>query len=307
MAQNIQFDRFQPGQHPECQTSEALLADAVDQVLSPADQAWFEAHIAACEHCSALFADAQRGAAWLEMLKLPRPEPSANLLHNIFAQTSDFFAQGNDFDAMETPATEYIPLATPAPSEIPQHQPYLAPLLPFRARPQISLVPFPSFTRFAFEPRLAMTAAMAFFSIALTLNLTGVRLDQVHLANLKPSSLKRTFYEAKGDAARHYDGLRVVHVLESRVDDLKSAGVGIDFNATDDREDRSSPEIGRPRSDRRKDQSTPPQSHGSGQPQAQNQSSPRQSTPLDRGGALLSVNSILNNAFALSAQKRGRV
>ena len=37
--------------------------------------------------------------------------------------------------------------------------------------------------RFA-EPRLLMTAAMAFFSIALTLNLTGVRLTDLRLCRI---------------------------------------------------------------------------------------------------------------------------
>jgi hypothetical protein len=66
-----------------------------------------------------------------------------------------------------------------------------------------------------------MTAAMAFFSIALTLNLMGVRLDQLHAANLKPSNLKRSYYEANASAVRYYDNLRVVRVVEARVDDLR--------------------------------------------------------------------------------------
>jgi hypothetical protein len=72
------------------------------------------------------------------------------------------------------------------------------------------------------QPRLYMTAAMAFFSIALTLNLTGVRLDQLKASNLNPSNVRKSYYEASADAVRYYDNLRVVHVMESRVDDLRN-------------------------------------------------------------------------------------
>jgi hypothetical protein len=71
------------------------------------------------------------------------------------------------------------------------------------------------------QPRLAMTAAMAFFSIALTLNLTGVRLSELRPSDLKPSSIRRGFYEANAHVVRYYDNLRVVYELESRVRDLQ--------------------------------------------------------------------------------------
>jgi hypothetical protein len=71
------------------------------------------------------------------------------------------------------------------------------------------------------QPRLAMTAAMAFFSIALTMNLTGVRLSQLRASDLKPSSILRSCYEAKAKVVRYSDNLRVVYELESRVRDLQ--------------------------------------------------------------------------------------
>jgi len=64
---------------------------------------------------------------------------------------------------------------------------------------------------------------MAFFSIALTLDLTGVRLQDLRASDLRPSSLKRDFYSGKARVAQYYDGLRVVYELESRVHDLQSA------------------------------------------------------------------------------------
>jgi hypothetical protein len=71
------------------------------------------------------------------------------------------------------------------------------------------------------QPRLAMTAAMAFFSIALTLNLTGVRITDLRASDFKPSSLMRSAYEAKAKVVRYSDNLRVVYELESRVRDLQ--------------------------------------------------------------------------------------
>lgn len=227
MANPTQFEPFEPQSHPACASCESMLTDALDGMLSPADQAWFDAHIAVCEHCSEMFGDAQRGAAWLQMLKAPRPEPSSQLLEKILAQTSDGM---NPLERGEAVVPGGASVAHSTPPEMPV-QPWRAPVVPFRPRTSTSPRWLPSFHNPSFDPRLAMTAAMAFFSIALTLNLTGVRLDQINVADLNPSTLKRSFYEAEGDAARRYDSLRVVHVLESRVEDLKAAGVDINLNS----------------------------------------------------------------------------
>jgi hypothetical protein len=71
------------------------------------------------------------------------------------------------------------------------------------------------------QPRLAMTAAMAFFSIALTLNLTGIRITNLRASDFTPSSIKRTFYDTNARVVRSIDNLRVVYELESRVRDLQ--------------------------------------------------------------------------------------
>ena len=78
--------------------------------------------------------------------------------------------------------------------------------------------------RFA-EPRLLMTAAMAFFSIALTLNLTGVRLSRIRVSDLKPVSVKmyveRQFTTASTPIVRYYDHLRFVYEVQSRMRELR--------------------------------------------------------------------------------------
>ena len=80
----------------------------------------------------------------------------------------------------------------------------------------------------AVQPRLMMTAAMAFFSIALTLNLAGVRLTSLHLADLRPkavrSYMERQLTMASVPIVRYYDHLRFVYEVESRVRALRGAG-----------------------------------------------------------------------------------
>ncbi len=52
-----------------------------------------------------------------------------------------------------------------------------------------------------------MTAAMAFFSIALTLNITGVRVRDLSLNGLRPSNIQRSFSQANVRAIQFYDNL----------------------------------------------------------------------------------------------------
>lgn len=218
MANTIEFEGFEPQQRPECAVCEAMLADAVDGLLSAEDQAWLDRHVAGCVDCSNSMADAQRGAAWLEILKNPRPEPSAMLLDRILAQTS-----GRSPAGQELSYTEQVEVMHPG--VLPFVTPVIVPtmgsnVLQFRSRMQQR---FSRAGRMMAEPRLAMTAAMAFFSIALTMNLAGVQLNQLHASDLKPANLERNYYEAKAQAVRSYESLRVVHVVESRVDDLRDS------------------------------------------------------------------------------------
>jgi Putative zinc-finger len=210
-----------------CARCEAMLADALDGTLSAADQAAFDLHMIGCESCSAMLADAQRGAAWMEMLKSPRPEPPPALLERILAQTSGLAAAEAKSHIVLGP-TDFI--RQPQPNTI-LGRPTLAPtsypavfgpakVLPFRTR-IASAFNLRSIGQTLLQPRLAMTAAMAFFSIALTLNLTGVRISDFRISDLKPSNIMRSAYQAKARVVRYGDNLRVVYELESRVRDLQ--------------------------------------------------------------------------------------
>jgi hypothetical protein len=81
--------------------------------------------------------------------------------------------------------------------------------------------------RTMWDTRMMMTAAMAFFSIALTLNLAGVRLTHLRLSDLTPASLEMNlthqFYGAKSSVVRYYDNLRLVYEVESKMRDLRRA------------------------------------------------------------------------------------
>lgn len=193
----------------DCLACEAMLIDALDGALAAEDQTAFDAHIATCTTCSAMLADAQRGAAWLSMLKSPRPEPPTDMVARILAQTSG--AQ-----AAEAAAFGVVQPLVAGTLSSPGSVVGMPARGSFRQR-NFSLV---AMKQMMMQPRLAMTAAMAFFSITLTLNLTGVKLTEFRMADLKPSNLRRGFYEANASVIRHYDNLRVVYEMESRVRDL---------------------------------------------------------------------------------------
>ena len=234
MAKFDQFGSVAPGQsggQRDCLRYEAMLADVLDGTLSLEDQAAFDRHRATCDSCSEMLNDAQRGAAWLAMLKPYRPEPSATLVDRILAETSVRAAREADaVRAAQRAAAEAASLLGPVrplavrdsatavslPSSMAAGK-----VLPFRSRVPAALRPA---LNTILQTRFAMTAAMAFFSVALTLNLTGVHLSELHARDLRPSSLRRSFYEANAHVARYYENLRVVYELESRVRDLQRSG-----------------------------------------------------------------------------------
>ena len=217
----------QSGDAHHCAQCEAMLAVALDGTLSAADQATFDLHMAACASCAGMLNDAQRGLAWMELLKSAQPEPPATLLDRIFAQTSGAETSGKAQQAH--PAAAAVHAANTLlgrPILVPEHGPAIQPaaafdtsnVLPFRVRFTQGLR---SIGQTMLQPRLAMTAAMAFFSIALTMNLTGIRLSKLRASDFKPSSIQRAFSNTKASVMRYSDNLRVVYELESRVRDLQ--------------------------------------------------------------------------------------
>jgi Putative zinc-finger len=183
-----------PGRELRCEEWEALLADALDGMMPAAESASFESHSHSCATCAGLLAESRQGQEWMKFLHF-EPEVPADLAERILSRTSGAVADR--------------PLAV-----------YGAPI-PAGAT---GVLPMPR-RRFVWDTRLMMTAAMAFFSIALTLNLAGVQLTHLRLSELTPASIEtnltRQFYGAKSQVVRYYDSLRFVYEVESKMRELR--------------------------------------------------------------------------------------
>ena len=188
----------------QCEEWETLLADALDGNLPAKDSGSFEEHSRICAACEATLTQAKQGQEWLQFLH-SEPDAPSELMAKILARTSGTVA----LDSAARPAMAGGPA--------------IAAQLP---------VPLPFWKRFnqsplrrMAEPRLMMTAAMAFFSVTLTLNIAGVRLTAIHLADLKPSAIStnidREYHLASSRVVRYYYNLRFVYEMEARVRELR--------------------------------------------------------------------------------------
>ncbi|MGA8938593.1 MAG: zf-HC2 domain-containing protein [Acidobacteriaceae bacterium] len=212
-----QFEGFEE-RSAACAVCEAMLPEAVDGMLSETEQIAFDKHVAGCMECARELAEARRGAAWLSMLKSQAPEPPVGLLAKILAETTG------------TSQAETAPVAAPI-SVAPVWEPEVRPLVQSPRGSNSAWATVRKFwsgafpvgsTTSIFQPRFAMTAAMAFFSIALTLNLTGVRLRDLRASNFTPSALKRTVADMDASATRMFQNNRAVYQVESRLSELSN-------------------------------------------------------------------------------------
>ena len=196
----------QPGRVLRCDEWENLIADALDGTLSAADAAAFARHQGECALCAQMFKETQQGKAWIEYLAV-EPEVPVDLLQKILARTSGRSVSGEEAGVVPGVPTAGTRRACPLG-------------VASRAAPLVRQV-----ARQAFEPRLMMTAAMAFFSIALTLNLTGIKLTEVRAADLRPSRLRATltrqYYSTNEQVMKYYENLRLVYEMEARVRELR--------------------------------------------------------------------------------------
>ena len=202
-----------PSSRLTCSQCERMIQDAIDGTLLAEDQIQFDLHLAGCPGCSRVYQDALDGLHFLDELKADPPEPSSLLLTRILAEPS-----GNPQVALPLHRGETILVGLPR-NDYPAG--HLATVLPFQ---QPDRRKWPArMLHAAMQPRFAMTAAMAFFSTALTMNLLGVSPRDFHLSSLKPSSLNHSFWAGKARVVRYYDNLRIVYELESRVNEMRQA------------------------------------------------------------------------------------
>jgi hypothetical protein len=193
-----------------CGQWETLLTDALDGLLQPADEAAFSAHLSICPACAALFEQAQKGREWLGFL-CDEPEVPAGLFDKILAQTGPGQLARRNSEHGLAPVANIMPMPEPW------------------QRPG-----FMGFVRRYAEPRLMMTAAMAFFSVAVTINMFGALLVSWHMTDLRPSALlmlpdvARSFVERRlvmvsTPIIRFHDNSRFINDVESTVREIKQS------------------------------------------------------------------------------------
>jgi hypothetical protein len=207
----------------QCSQFEALLTDALDGVLADTRLEGFQAHARVCPNCGPLFKEAESGRRWLKQLEEVEPPP--HLVMNILVATTGL--QTNRFNAVGSPRNSWWERFTAA---------VLSPVLDV-----------------ARQPRFVMSFGMAFFSLSLTLTLTGVKLGDLRHVDLRPSAVKRTYYETSGRVVKYYENIRFVYEIESRVREFKRVTAPVEPAPQEkpkERKDNSSERPQQPRQER---------------------------------------------------------
>ena len=176
----------------QCVEFEALLSDALDGTLSGQKLEAFQMHTRACALCGPMFAEAEAGRRWLKSLE--EAEPPAQLMHNVLVATIG--REARRVEALARPQRSWTDALTGW------------------LRPVFSV---------ARQPRFAMSFGMAFFSLSVSLSLAGVKITDLRHADLRPSAIKRNYYETSGRVVKYYVNIRFVYEMESRVRDFKRA------------------------------------------------------------------------------------
>jgi hypothetical protein len=178
----------------QCTEFDALLNDALDAVLTGPKLENFEAHARVCAVCGPLFAEADAGRRWLK--SLAEIEPPTHLVHNILVATTGYESKRVDVRTKSEGSW--------ADSLFGWLRPVFAPVVAVGR-----------------QPRFAMSFGMAFFSLSVSLSLAGVKVSDVKRVDLRPSAIKRAYYETTGRAVKYYENIRFVYEIESRVRELK--------------------------------------------------------------------------------------
>jgi hypothetical protein len=181
----------------QCSEFDALLSEALDQHLSGEKLERFQAHARGCPTCGPLLAEADAGLRWLH--ELVEVEPPVTLVDNILAATTGLSTARQHGSARAEQITWLDRLQEYANS-------VLSPILGV-----------------AKQPRFAMSFGMAFFSLSITMSMAGVKLGDIRHADLRPSAIRRSYYETSGKVVKYYENIRFVYEIESRVREFKRA------------------------------------------------------------------------------------
>jgi hypothetical protein len=178
----------------QCNEFDLMLSDALDGVLSGIQLDRFQAHAQMCKVCGPLLADAEAGRSWLK--GLTEVEPPANLVANILASTT-----GVDTQRLRATA--------------PMRQPRVSWLEHVQAS---FLEPVWAMVR---QPRFAMSFGMAFFALSVGLTVSGVKLSDIRAIDLRPTAIRRTYYNAQARVVRYVDNARAVYELQAALRGIK--------------------------------------------------------------------------------------
>ena len=161
----------------QCAEFDALLIDALDGTLAGSRLEKFHAHARVCATCGPLFAEADGGRRWLK--SLADVEPPANLVHNILVATTGYESEQLTVrDKAKAPWADALTR-------------WLRPV-------------FGSVMSVGRQPRFAMSFGMAFFSLSISLSLAGVKVSDVRRVDMRPSAIKRAYYETTGRVVKYY-------------------------------------------------------------------------------------------------------
>jgi hypothetical protein len=180
----------------QCSEFDALLSQAIDGTLSGERLTAFEAHGRECKLCGPLLQEAEAGHSRLKGLE--EVEPPAELVNNILLRTTG--VQSARLHPGEQPASSWMD----------------------RVRDWGAMIVSP-LVAVAKQPRFAMSFGMAFFTLSVTLSVGGVKLSDLRHVDLRPSALRRTYFETSGRVVKYYENIRFVYEIESRVRQFKQA------------------------------------------------------------------------------------
>jgi hypothetical protein len=184
----------------QCAEFEHVLSEALDEKLDAQSFDGFQAHARSCSVCGPLFAEVDAGRRWLKSLE--EIEPPARLIENILVATS----------GIDTSRLGAIRGAGSRVTWVERVRDWMVSLLA------------PAFA-VARQPRFAMSFGMAFFSLSISLSLAGVKLADLRHVDLRPSAVKRSYFETSGRVVKYYENIRFVYEIESRVREFKRATV----------------------------------------------------------------------------------
>lgn len=223
----------------DCAEFEVLLADALDGRLDAAQIERFDAHLASCRACAPMFGESKLGQAFLQTLNTEEVEPPPFVMENILR---------------ETVGTVHTRV------KVEEKKSWID-----RIREVKWLEPVIATVR---QPRFAMSFGMAFFSISMLMNVFGLKMSSLKDVDLRPTAIKKTYYETTGKVQKYYENIRWIYELESQLQALRGATQTGAANTTQSSQENAKPETdpsaapGNDENNKSREQAAPAQGSG---------------------------------------------